>query len=241
MRSFSLFLMCLLCLSCCNWWREKDIQPDADFKTLPILSSAFDSLKIIQELTYAYQKKQKQLNDSQRILGISWTLILFLVTIIGIGKYTYNWKNKKIVLLERQLADYLARQEVLPKRQKPQTPQEKLYSMAERMVKNQKLYLNSELTLDELAGILKSNRSSLSACINQGTGRNFNQWINDFRIEYAQKLMTASCNLRELAGEVGFSSYNSFSTNFKERVGTTPKEYLSMHKYDNFGDTDVEI
>ncbi len=52
----------------------------------------------------------------------------------------------------------------------------------ENLFKNEKIFLEPELTLSELAIKLKTNNSLLSAAINQGFGKNFNDFVNEFRI-----------------------------------------------------------
>lgn len=197
----------------------------------------FETQKLINE----NQKKHAEANYSKRIASVALTcaaVSLFIVIICCVMMYWVRKQNRK---LRRQYMEAMIEQSPLPNEQEPLTPQEKLYNKAERRVKGEKLYLSSGLTLAKLATMVDSNRSSLSACINQCTGRNFNQWINDFRIEEAKKLIPSSSNLSELSERVGFTSYNSFSSNFKERVGSTPKEYLRMHKYDDSPNPDVDI
>lgn len=194
----------------------------------------------IQELTTAYDTQQERLKISYRIN--SFTLLcaaafgVGLVIVSFIASRLFRQKRKIVASYESKLKEFSIPQEPVPQKRQPPTPQELLYVKAEKTVTAQKLFLNSSLTLDDLAKEMGTNRSSLSACINKHTGGNFNQWINGFRIQHAKELISTSDNLKTLSEIVGFGSYNTFSSCFKEYTGYTPKEYLRMCKSDNILD-----
>lgn len=199
----------------------------------------------IQELTTAYDTQQERLKISYRIN--SFTLLcaaafgVGLVIVSFIASRLFRQKRKIVASYESKLKEFSIPQEPVPQKRQPPTPQELLYVKAEKTVTAQKLFLNSSLTLDDLAKEMGTNRSSLSACINKHTGGNFNQWINGFRIQHAKELIPTSDNLKTLSEIVGFGSYNTFSSCFKEYTGYTPKEYLRMCKSDNILDANQDI
>lgn len=96
-------------------------------------------------------------------------------------------------------------------------------------VKEEKPYLDSELTLSALAKALNISRSQLSIVINEGTGDNFYDFINKYRVEEVKRLMTdpnvKNYNLLGLALEAGFKSKSTFNLIFKRFTGLTPTEY----------------
>ena len=71
--------------------------------------------------------------------------------------------------------------------------------------------------------------NQLSWLLNQVVGKNFNEFINQQRIEHFKKLAVDPSNshisLIGLAYESGFNSKTVFNTTFKKEVGMTPKEY----------------
>ncbi len=194
----------------------------------------------IQELTTKYDNQQERLKTSYRIN--STLLLLAAVSVTGFGLVScfafrlFSQKKKLTATYENKLKEFSIPQEPAPQKCEPPTPQELLYIRAENIVTTQKLFLNSSLTLDDLAKEMSSNRSSLSACINKKTGGNFNQWINGFRIQYAKELILTSNSLKTLSEVAGFGSYNTFSSCFKEYTGYTPKKYLRICKSDNLLD-----
>ena len=92
-----------------------------------------------------------------------------------------------------------------------------------------KPYLDPELTLTGLAKGLDVTRSQLSQLINEGTGDNFYDFVNKYRVEQVKKLMVDPAmkhfNMLGLALEAGFKSKSTFNLIFKRFTGLTPTEY----------------
>jgi AraC-like DNA-binding protein len=92
-----------------------------------------------------------------------------------------------------------------------------------------KPYLDAELTLTELAKGLNITRTQLSSLINEGTGNNFYDFINKYRVEEVKRLMVdptmKNYNMLGLALEAGFKSKSTFNLIFKRFTGLTPSEY----------------
>jgi YesN/AraC family two-component response regulator len=89
-------------------------------------------------------------------------------------------------------------------------------------------FKDKELTLDTLAKKLNTSRNSLSHAINAVTGKNFNNFVNEYRIKEALKLISKNQNLYidELYGLVGFRSRTSFYRSFRQITGLSPKEFI---------------
>lgn len=102
-----------------------------------------------------------------------------------------------------------------------------LYELVTKCVEEQALYRNSELTLASLADTCGLATHHLSEILNQHSGRNFNQFINTYRVEFVCKRLreSASENFLDLAVEAGFSSKSTFNTMFKKLKGLTPTQY----------------
>ncbi|HMS42275.1 MAG TPA: helix-turn-helix domain-containing protein [Pyrinomonadaceae bacterium] len=95
------------------------------------------------------------------------------------------------------------------------------------LMQNEKLYLEPNLTLTDLSKNLGVNSSILSYVINNGFGKNFNDFINEFRIEEVKnKLKTANdSTLLGIAFDCGFNSKATFNRAFKKFTGFSPKEF----------------
>ncbi|KOY87129.1 hypothetical protein AD998_14115 [bacterium 336/3] len=96
-----------------------------------------------------------------------------------------------------------------------------------------KPYLNSRLTIYDLAEQASTNYKYLSKLINQEFNMNFASFINTYRIEEAkQKLIDTSIKnykIEAIADLVGFHSKSAFNIAFKKITGFTPTEYKNKH------------
>lgn len=100
-----------------------------------------------------------------------------------------------------------------------------------RSLMNQdRLYLQSELSLQELAQHLQVSPVLLSATINQIFNQNLNDYINSLRIEEFIKKYSEEQNRRytmlSLAFDSGFNSKATFNRAFKKIKGISPQEFF---------------
>lgn len=100
-----------------------------------------------------------------------------------------------------------------------------------QLIGQEKLYQDPDLTLTEVARKSGSNPSFISRVVNRGSGLNFNDFINRFRItavkEMLQKGEHRKQTLLAIAYECGFNSKATFNRAFKKETGLSPREYLS--------------
>lgn len=92
-----------------------------------------------------------------------------------------------------------------------------------------KPYLNPDLSIQELAEQVKVPARIISEVVNNFIGQNFNDYINNYRVEEFKKLtgdMTKShYTVLALGYESGFKSKTTFNTAFKKFTGKTPSEF----------------
>ncbi|MBR1550494.1 MAG: helix-turn-helix transcriptional regulator [Bacteroidales bacterium] len=102
--------------------------------------------------------------------------------------------------------------------------------LAERCV-DTGLYLQHDLTLEQLAKTLGTNRTYLGQYFS-GKGTTYNAYINDLRIGHFvalhHKAVAAgrTVTAQQLAQESGFRSYSTFSTAFKQRMGLSVTAWM---------------
>ena len=105
-------------------------------------------------------------------------------------------------------------------------------SKIETLIQEEKLFENPELTLTDVAKKLKTNASIISKTINQGFQMNFNDCINNYRIEAVKNRFAngehKKSTLLGIAYDCGFNSKATFNRAFKKNTGKTPKEYLGQ-------------
>lgn len=90
-------------------------------------------------------------------------------------------------------------------------------------------YLDPDFRQQDLADFLKITKNKLSLLINQVFNQNFNQLVNQKRIEFTiRKLQNKewiNLSLEGIAQEVGFRSRTTFIKAFHENTGMPPSEY----------------
>ncbi len=116
-------------------------------------------------------------------------------------------------------------------RQEAVTPEKiALSQKLNQVMHEERLYLQPELTLHDLAKHLNTNASVLSATINQIFQQNFNDYINGLRIEAFIRAYQLPDNrhytMLFIALDAGFNSKATFNRSFKKAKGCAPKEYF---------------
>ena len=101
-------------------------------------------------------------------------------------------------------------------------------SLKDFMLKNEP-YLDSSLTIQDLAKQLKMPVKDLSVLINLYMNKHFFDFINEYRIEKAKEILKdplqKDLTILEVLYQIGFNSKSSFSTSFKKYTGTTPTDF----------------
>ena len=106
---------------------------------------------------------------------------------------------------------------------------EEIHTRLMNLLHEEKPFINPNLTLNELAGMLNVHPNSLSQVINSKENKNFYELINEKRIEeFLTRISqpeSRQYTLLSIAFECGFNSKTSFNRNFKKYTGVTPSEY----------------
>ena len=104
---------------------------------------------------------------------------------------------------------------------------EKLSDKIEHSLKVEKLYLNEDLTLRDLAEAVALKEKDLSIYINQHLGSSFYELINRYRVqEFKEQIKTNThLTIMGVANSCGFKSKTSFYRIFKKATGLTPAQY----------------
>jgi len=102
-----------------------------------------------------------------------------------------------------------------------------LFIRIKEIMSEQKLYLDSQITVPKIASKLYVNEKYVSVAINTSTGNNFNHFINKLRIDEAKTVMLDEpyLTLEAVANKSGFNTKSSFNKFFKMYTGLTPSYY----------------
>lgn len=94
------------------------------------------------------------------------------------------------------------------------------------LFEEQKLYLDPKLKLSDVARKVGTNRTYLSRFFNQENGKTFYDYVNNYRVKYAEQLLlTTNDPLSYVAEKAGFNSQSTFRRVFSAAYGCSPMEY----------------
>jgi AraC-like DNA-binding protein len=103
-----------------------------------------------------------------------------------------------------------------------------------QLMDTERLYLENELSLPQLAGEMAVSVHDISYLLNEGFGKNFFQFVNAYRVEEARRLMLSEkhrhLNILGIAYSAGFNSKTTFNAAFKKEMGMSPSQFLQQRK-----------
>ncbi|MES9976499.1 MAG: helix-turn-helix transcriptional regulator [Candidatus Thiodiazotropha sp.] len=121
--------------------------------------------------------------------------------------------------------------------EKDDTPGDAFIEELERLMVEKRLFCEEGLTIGRLAERLEMKEYILRRMINGHLGyRNYNQFLNRYRIEEAAKLLlapeTRHLPVLSIALDVGYRSLTVFNKAFKEIMNMTPTEFRNQHRHE---------
>lgn len=158
-----------------------------------------------------------QFTDSRWLLAVPSILFSTLLLLIGHVGLHLQFSIKNLVDEEKEY-------EIKPQ---PDINQSKLSESIQRLIDEERLYLQPNLKTDDLAKRLFTNKNYIYQAINIHMGLSFTQYINQKRIEYAAQLIEENPKalLTDISSKSGFTSVSAFYRNFKAFKGCSPSAY----------------
>ena len=159
---------------------------------------------------------------------LSSLIIAIYVYIIG-----YLGVFKSEVFAEPAIAESIKHLELSPKKyEKSGLTSDKAHEFEHRLLEHMqgnKPWLESELTLGQLAAQLAIPPHYLSEVINSRFDLNFFNFINQYRLEQVKQDLVdptkGHLKILAIAFDAGFNSKSTFNNLFREQEGMTPSEY----------------
>lgn len=98
------------------------------------------------------------------------------------------------------------------------------------LMENQHIYLQQGLKVSDIASALGTNSRYISDCIRAERGCSLTQFVNEFRVEHAKRLMIEhpEKKMSAVAMESGFSNDKALARCFKELTDLTPTEWKTQ-------------
>ncbi|MBX7059923.1 MAG: AraC family transcriptional regulator [Leptospirales bacterium] len=102
----------------------------------------------------------------------------------------------------------------------------------QRLMRDEKLYADEDLSLARLGAELGLSAHQLSELLNRIAGRSFHDYVNDFRVAEAKRLLQneEQRSALSIALAVGFDSKSTFYRAFRQRAGMSPGDFRAAKK-----------
>lgn len=110
-----------------------------------------------------------------------------------------------------------------------------LLGIVRRIMDDPQVFCSADFTIEKLALLAESKHKYISQVINEKLNKNFNTFLNEYRISEARKRLMdfenyGNLTIEAIAESIGFKSRGNFNQTFKKITGLTPTEYQKMAK-----------
>jgi len=178
------------------------------------------------------EHKEKRIRNTSITLILSVVFIIVLVVLYVQKQRTYlklvkqnvliaksDIENEKQGIITNSVTD--SHNTILSDKQKKE-----FLEMLMDLMNKDKFFMKKQLTINDIAIELKTNRNYLSQLINDYFNTNFNNFINEYRVKEARKLLLTdeytNYTIEGIGETVGFHSKATFNSAFKKITGVTP-------------------
>lgn len=108
-----------------------------------------------------------------------------------------------------------------------------LFKKIKILFADEQIFLNPSISLKTVANKLGVTTRVVSQVINENEEQNFQEFVNQYRIENAKSILLDSKYINEkiatVAYDSGFGTVTSFNVIFKKKTGMTPSSYREQH------------
>ena len=106
---------------------------------------------------------------------------------------------------------------------------DKMLRSLKKLMEDDLLFLNPNLTIEDIASELGTNRVYISRVVNQLMHETFRDYVNRLRIRYAKQYMrqNPAHNQEAVATSCGYQDAASFNRKFHQLTGMTPREWAA--------------
>ena len=111
----------------------------------------------------------------------------------------------------------------------------------ERLMNEEKVFLEPDLNLIDLAQRPGTNRTYLSLAVRQFSGKSFSDYVNQARIMFAQELLLKGESPKNVEYSCGYISSSTFYRQFQKMTGTSPSIWLKRQREKQIRQVDDSI
>lgn len=216
------------------------------FSDIANMQRAFDMEKTNEQI--AVMALERQIKERtigyQRMLLIAASLLIVVVVVSLVImiirkrqlRQAYDvlmTKNIEILQLNNQEpATESGVQETGTPRKEVSTPvwYQDMPQRIQKIMQDEATICSSDFSINRLSELIEVNRTYVSAFINNVKGKNFRTFLNEHRIQVAQRIFAEESSSRytieSVAERIGFKSPSAFRDAFKSITGVTPSFYI---------------
>lgn len=216
---------------------------------LDSISNADKEQAFNNQILYVQQNKhnneihQKDITI-ERSVWISSLSALIMISAVVISILVFRSRQKQAGLYKKLIIQYQDLSNLLERQSKedihsistivssdtdPENEDKRLFYQLEKLMQEEKVFLQNDISLDKVASILGSNRTYVSKCINTFSGKTFYAYIDMYRIREATRILSSpessEIPMKELYSSLGYNSSSVFYRSFQRETGVTPGKY----------------
>lgn len=187
---------------------------------------------------YETVKLQNEVQENRMMIA-RLNMLIYIITsvmvifVLAAAFISYRRKNQMYTRLVEQYRrsekriESIKSNEIKKSENKNRNDRE-LFDRLEKLMKEDKVYHDKDISLEKLADMLGTNRTYMSVVINSYANMTFYNYIHSYRISEAVSLISNpedTTPLKAVSDMVGYSSLTSFYRAFQRETGCTPVIY----------------
>lgn len=214
---------------------------DSNYKYLSnTVSKKYDRRFLLSEqekLNAALEKKDRKFTVFMKIALALFCVFVFLLVLFYYKQQRLKRRFQEFVTQHTQKNTLTTVQPVQATEETIGIPQEIVDHLLKQLASFEKetAYIHADITLTDLAKKFKTNSAYLSKVINTFKHKNFAEYLNDLRVDYAiDKIQNdkhfSLYTIKAIAMEVGFNNSQSFARAFKRKTKMQPSDFIKQIK-----------
>jgi AraC-like DNA-binding protein len=207
-------------------------------KLLAILMVLY--LLYVLEIVLARQFHLMKLEYADMVLNAGVVLAIYALGFYGIRQSSifsrlkhYEQPTELIEQTQQGQSSNVKGHKKYTKSSLSQSESERLSKVLLDLMKQDKPYLDSELSLPKLASSLNASTNHVSQVINERFSMKFFDFVNSYRVEEAKRklvnLDSRQTTILDVALDSGFNSKSAFYAGFKKHTSMTPSEFRKQY------------
>lgn len=168
--------------------------------------------------------------SSMEIYYLMWIILSIVVSFLGIPGIYYSY------ILQHEVKLNVHADISMNKVTKDTVGMQQHFKNLKNLIEDKDILTDSKLDLKCLANYMEMSPGYVSKLINTYSSKHFNEFINDYRIDYVKMIMNdpkyRGYNVMGYGYEAGFNSKSTFYKAFRQCEKMSPGEYLKKSRAD---------